>query len=379
MKENIIAFEKYADSGEKIFFPAYDHNCLYSMNKKTYEIEYIARIPELELVGKRTFFSVAYYNESIILIPFYKYSIWVYDLKTQKFSIFSIKKNGDFDVTIDMPEEALFSSYSIYNNKLFVFPHYYPAIIEIDMEEWTINYNQKPIVELNVKKKNAQPFVTNVFTQCEYAYCAIANSNNILVYNMKNDDYVIHAVSNSSCGFNGIFKDGNNIVLTPRLTGAVLLWDENGKKAKEFSNYPKGFKYQCIPFHNAIKNGDEYILIANQANQIVRLNPYTGNMQSYEVLEKIIIPPQRIYDSYDNIMAYGKNGTKLWFIIGADRIYCEYDLNDSSVVCKKLKCENAAISYSDMVKICILESDIIVETGSIGLEDYINGIVESGD
>ena len=125
MDELKIIYERYADLGEKIIFPAFNHNCLYSLDKKTKNIELLGIIPGLKLIQKRSFFSVVEHNEQVFLIPFNANSIVVYDIRTGNFLSLELKKAASFKNVKKSIEDGKFACCSQYKNKLFLWRYMY--------------------------------------------------------------------------------------------------------------------------------------------------------------------------------------------------------------------------------------------------------------
>ncbi|MCQ2498092.1 MAG: hypothetical protein MJ133_03835 [Lachnospiraceae bacterium] len=343
-----ITFEKYIEENGKIIFPAFNHNALYEMSLENREITMLARIPGSNFFQHRTFFAIEKYKSKFFLIPFWGTKIWIYDRETCELTNIKIAPEIDFDTDAINLKPGKFARSFVNGQYMYIFPHFYPALVIIDMETLEVTYDTDVVENLCKIRQNDDALITGVNQYENHVYCSIGNSNSVLVYNLNNHSHYILPIPFSGIGFNGIGVTEDRIILTPRRHGAVAMYDRKKKECTEIYDYPSDYNCANIPFQSIVKISSGYLLIPTNSNFFMILKD-EGNIIC---LREESIGLQGILDSrisYDRVMAYGVEGSKVWYISGIDEMYYEFNMDTASCVGEKLVTEVGDLFFKEIL------------------------------
>lgn len=362
-----IIYERYADLGEKIIFPAFNHNCLYSLDKKTKNVEFLGIIPELKLIQKRSFFSVAEYKGKVFLIPFNANSIVVYDIHTRDFALLELRKACSFKNVQKATEDGKFACCSQYKNQLFLFPHFYPALTILDMETFEIQYDMAFVSKIEQNKFNDEPYIGDIDVQGKLVYGSIGCSNSIVIYDMDAKKADFKDIQYSGEGFNGIKIDDKYLVLAPRKQGPIVLFNVENGDSEEYGDYPKGYNYTNVPFHGICKMRHGYFFIPALANEAVFFDLNSKKMLNVLKVSEVLAERIDEYFDCDRLLAYGVEKDVFWFVNAKDHMLYEYDFESKSITSVELNCSHCPIEYKQ-----IIAEEIWSENMQFELDNFID-------
>ena len=364
MKRLDIVFERYVDLGDTLIFPAFDHNSLYSMNKATKEVALLGEIPCERRCSIRSFFSVECYKNLVILIPFDNNNIVIYNIEQKTFSEIELKTAFELGGNIDFGK---FACSAIYNNKLYVFPHYYPALVILNLDDYSLIYDVEFVNELKKKKVFSEPYITDVDVLEKVVYGSVGCFNGIIIYDMEVDSFYVKTLAYSGNGFNGIKIDEKNIIIAPRITGPVLRCDINLNTIKELR---EGYEWkQAVPCHSILKWKNSFIFVPAMATELVVLNE--GKMSIVKEVSDALEGKIYTANNFDRVLAYGLDGDVLWFISGLNRQMYEYDLESGRLKYRKLYCENSIVTFKEVFDLLTSQGPMI-ETINWKLKEYLD-------
>lgn len=371
MSDKNILFERYADMGDEIIFPAFDHNCLYSMEKKNKKIKLLGLIPGENLCGFRSFFSVASYKKKIVLVPFDSKNIVVYDNECSSFEVIELKNAFLFDNVDVFTNDGKFACCSVWKNKLFMFPHFYPALVILNLDTNELVYNTEFIEKIASEKCNGEPYVTDIDVIKETVYGSLGCCNGIIRYDMADEKLDFKQIFYNGTGFNGIKVDDDNIVLGPRLCGPIVVYNKNLNTIKEYENFPIEFKSEIIPFHSVYKINDGYLFVPDWTSEALFLDYNKNEFVNLTKVSTVLRGERKFIYSRDRLLAYGMDCNIFWFVNRLDQLFYEYDIYSGDIVSRKLVCEDCPVKPQD-----IAENILNNQTDNIYEENDICGINE---
>ena len=76
----------------------------------------------------------------------------------------------------------------------------------------------------------------------------------------------------------GIIGTGHNYFIFPAKGDRIIMTDRNGKTVRVITGFPPDYQSGEWSFHGQIDLGDEMILLPRLANQLLRVNPATGEI-----------------------------------------------------------------------------------------------------
>ena len=340
-----VIYERYADLGEKIIFPAFNHNCLYSLNKKTKDIEFLGVIPGLKLIDKRSFFSVAEHSGKVFLIPFNADCIIVYDIKAGNFLSLKLKKACSFKNVKQVTEDGKFACSSKYKNKLFIFPHLYPALVMLNLETFELQYDSEFVSRIEQNKFNEEPYIGDIDVLGKMVYGSVGCSNSIVIYDMDSQKAVFKNIQYSGEGFNGIKIDEKYLVLAPRKQGPVVFFNMENDSYEEYEDYPEGYNYADVPFHGICKMGNGYLFVPALANKMIFFDMSKKEMFNILKVSEVLGENIDQYFDCDRLLAYGIEKNLFWFVNAADHMLYEYDFELGRITSTDLNCSECPIEY----------------------------------
>lgn len=205
-----------------LFFSSKEINMIYTININNRKVEIIGNIPDEGLFEERLCGNLVRWNDDIICVPCNAKKIWIYNVKTCKWTGIKIEKSS---------LNYKFFNAEVWENKLFMFGYYYPMIICLDLvthEVFYISYNR------NVSPGVDGFFYGNSTIKGEHIYVASCNSNEVLKLNVKSLEYEFITIGNKENRYVGVTYDGKDFWLAPRRNTPIVQWSENGK----FKEYP---------------------------------------------------------------------------------------------------------------------------------------------
>ncbi len=372
MNDVNILFERYVDVGDKIIFPAFNHNCLYSMEKESKYVEFLGEIPCSKMCSRREFFSIAMYKDIIILIPYEHDSIVLYDIVSRRFKTIELRKASSFDNIKNSIENYKFAYCAIWGNRLYAFPHFYPALVVLDLDTHELVYDTEFIDVMEVNKTYGEPYVTDIDVIGSKVYGSLGCFNGIMIYDMLLGTLDICRIDYSGEGFNGIKVDGDNIILSPRLKGTIAIYNQKSNECYEYTTYPEGCDdKQIIPFHGICRIKGGYLFVPALASEMLFLDLEKKELLNVKKVSNVLRGRVNKILGIDRLLAYGMEDDMVWFINGVDNLFYVYDFNSMELSSSKLTCEECPVSMKD-----ILLEAFHYQTGEVIREDEDHKLID---
>jgi hypothetical protein len=320
-----IAYETCVKDAKGIWFPAYDHNGLYFMDQATEKIERIAKIPNEREYAIRLFSCIQRVEDYLILVPFRAKHITMYHITQKKFHQIPLKDTFPEYKYMDRGVKFCFSY--VNEEHVYMLPDFYPAIVDLNVRTGEIQYLFDVVKELDERSVLDEPYITGITMDEEGIWVCSGCSPVIVQLNFDATLKEVREIRNGTAGFHGILKNGTVIWLTPRKVGAVLKYEVDTGKEVVYSSYPQGFEAKLIPFRAIFSYQKKLILMAVFANQVLLLDPQTGEMENIEEITQLIQTERKKYTyAVERILYCGMEGETLHFIVGSDYSHIVFDL-----------------------------------------------------
>ncbi len=262
---------------EKIYCFASNLNLLFYIDCRTGEYVFLGSIPDRDFFATRLVSKIVLWNQQLILIPLVSGSIWLFSLKDlswRKFEIAQYENNW---------ANSFFRNAICYNNKLYVFGGYYPAVIEIDLASGIIRYDKKPFVDKNNDSVKDLFFRGVPLLHEGLVYLASGFENSIFIYNLDSHEFEWRYIGGIENRYSGIEYEAGYFWLSPRKSGMNIV-KFSGDSTKTILVPLEGIK------------PDTYIGIIKMSNQFVI--PSTGGRSgSIFVKSETLIEKKLIYYS----------------------------------------------------------------------------------
>ncbi len=270
-----VSFENCCVENGKRWFFLNEFNALCCMNEYN-EIALKGIAPGENDSSIYLFADIKYFDNKLFLIPRGASALIVYDIEQNTFSRHEIKipsavNNNPY---IDYLK---FSIGVIYEEKLYMIPRTYPAIVVFDMKTETLEYETSWIEMINDYIFEGEAFFWADYSiSNDELVLACANSDCVVRRSFVTNKYSIQYVPNDKNGFSGIEVVDNQMYLCSRKDGHIINIDENGHINR--LNMPNGFKVDRIIGYSKLLKIDNYLYaIPMWSNYLIRVN--TDNWQ----------------------------------------------------------------------------------------------------
>lgn len=215
----ILRAEGCAKIDDKLYFMNIDSNVFFSINVNAGNIVYEGSIPNEH---KNTYrcARIFSYKRILIFIPINSKNVSFFDVDRK------IWKQIEVDCSKGYKKNKFFSAH-IYNDKLFLVGAAYPAIMVINMNDYSVDYIMG-IFDERIKDSNyAQDCFVRVDTVLKEnkLYMASCVSNHICIVNLDNYSWKWKKIGDSYNRYSGIAWDGRRFWLAPRYRGSIIIWD----------------------------------------------------------------------------------------------------------------------------------------------------------
>lgn len=233
-----ISFYDCAMDESGIWFVAVGYNLLCHMQLASESIDIAEPIPEVKCGSVVEYQSIIMWENKILLLPLSAEGICIYHTDTGIFSKVYIKD----------PVKDSFSGGYIFNDRLFLVPRMYDAIVEYDLRQGTMKYHKECISNCQKATQsydNSQPFSWWGGCQKENRlFVPLVQTNGILEFVMDTGEFHLHRIGDQNLRFWSMRTDGKDFYLCTIQDYSVVRWDYDNKisskvkLASDSSEYP---------------------------------------------------------------------------------------------------------------------------------------------
>lgn len=183
-------------------------NILMKYDMETQNTSVIGIVPGEEIFKENLYANVYKYRNTLILVPCWAREIAIYYIDEERFVKIKLQ---DIEKYVG---KLLFCNVFSYGKYLYCIPYSYRAIVKIDMESFTLEYDTA-WVEPTLKEVNNKDFYFNnaaQITDTELALVCV-NTNKLFQYDMSKDKMQITKIAEASDDFTTVACTAENIFL----------------------------------------------------------------------------------------------------------------------------------------------------------------------
>lgn len=315
-KDNLRAFDFVLDGNFVWFIPyKYCLLCCYDLNEKKFRL--IRQLPE-----EGMYINLLKIDNMILLIPYTAKQIYSYDIKQDMFHCICTLE--------DMFLESKFFKSFFWKEKLFLFPLYYPAIVEINTYTWEVKYLRTWYKD-QVLKSGEQIFQWDSCVKDNIVYIPFVQSNGVFCFDMEQEKYKVIEIGDCNTRYMTVACGENDMLFLTDQNSDVVIYNETDGQIELVKNVITecGFSEQKIAFKYSMEFGNEILFFPGQADKIGVLNTNNHIMHVMEFQDDL--PECQDYDSKWKGTLFSVFHEKKQYIYGMNmRESCFYQIDMKS-------------------------------------------------
>lgn len=277
-----LSFSTFFQEKKSIFFIPINYGMghdLYQLNLETGKLKRDFTFPGSPENIWEAYSGIKKVKNKLILIPFYAKNVYIYDIiKKQAVEIIlSIECNGArFDEAVE------------YNDKLFLLPYCYPAIVSIDAQNYEVYEYKECVSPFLSKNKNIELFSLAYLKKGKFLYLASANESKILVFDMEEGNYTIKEIGKYPYGYGYLVDDGEYFWLAAYKKNSVVRWNEQSGDCKEYTYPIEKSRPEKLIWSSLFDKKDEIVVCDGSSLNISFINKKTGRCRNDKVVENML-------------------------------------------------------------------------------------------
>lgn len=269
--ENNLCFSDFIKIDNKLWFVHNFLPALFTYDIDNQKLEFVKKLPFDSGNIVRSYCEIIKYKEKLILIPMSSREICVYNITTKAISTQEIKQ----------AKYCNFMRGITYNNKLFMIPTAYDAIVEFDMEQEKVKYHSKCITKLKkiTGYDGGYNFMYGVVEIENKLYLSSVQSNYILEFDMDKGTYMIYEVGDKGHTYWDMVFDGKYFWLNPFKGKDIVRWNKETSESKVYNSYPKDFKSDSECFLRFIDFDEKIVAVPKTSNMFISIDKKSGKLE----------------------------------------------------------------------------------------------------
>lgn len=287
-----VSINSMCDDVSSIWFVSNSNNllCRYNINER--KINYMTLILD-ETVDWSDCKYIAKWEEYLILIPYSKDVLVLFNIETQEFTTYKIP---EVNHKIKYRKTAKFYQCVIQNNKLVLMPGEFPFILFFNLEKkefeskifWYGLYGKLYLEEKQIGPyKGIEEGICKIGNRIYFSFFA-GEKGKIGELDTVNGDINIYGISDVDSYFSCIQKFNDYLILVTR-TGSILYWNRICKKVIGRYNclekISQNFYHSYELFHVSIVSGEKLYLFSSHLAQYIIFNLHTHKFEEYDFQE----------------------------------------------------------------------------------------------
>ena len=249
---------------DNIYFFSSEYNLLYKIHMPDFAVSVVSRIPCEKALAVKWFRKMRYWKEKLILIPSFAEKIWIYDLKSGKWT----------DIVIDHPQITLkFWGTVVYGDCIFLFGAAYPAILKIDLNDYSVSYMEISCPP-EQKKEEEGLFFTDAIRMDNLAYSPVSVSNHVMRLNLDTLEYEWQQIGSAGNVYCGIDHNEDGFWIPSWQHGKIVRWD--GDSDFEEFELPDEIASRPYQFTGAVFDGNRILFLSIQDGNSLELQKDTS-------------------------------------------------------------------------------------------------------
>ncbi len=357
-----LTFEAIAIKGNTGYASDYDRNGLFAVNMETGECSFLRMFDEESVSKKRLHCSAVWIDNRVFFIP----------CSGDRITIFNPEDRSIRSLKIPLPRHGQYSFYK--QNYKFI------SAVQRGNYLWLVPSTYPGVLRLNIQTSAIKIFddwLSNTEYMFRIGLCLEENkllipsgiNNAVLIFDMeKESGQMLHIGSNNN-GAMSMCKVGENYWLAPRQPGSIVSWNPLSGKIAEYMSYPEGFEPGGIVFSKIYSYNGNIIFPPAKANcglvfangEFMIEKNIRWKTDSRSVFEYLFETETERYCRE----TFPDNSSR----------YIKISKSDNSLSAYTFFYDNSDAREKKMVEIAAANHETIRESATIGLREFIRGII----
>lgn len=259
---------------------AYQYLCKMDLESGVISLEY-------ELPGEfdnqkkgSSYFGIAKVGESVILSPVWSNDIYVYRLNTKQAIKIPLRRSDC------IPN---FSQVVAFQDKVYLTPRNYPAVIELDIETGVMTEYEVPDPTFDIKRDEKE-FLFGIGSvvrdDCIYVPCADRRA--LLIFDMRSKTYSEKTFENIEAGFYSLTAREGEIWAIGNKTSEVICWKKVSDEVKIYNDFPEGYIGGIQPFRQIVETEKGMLIYPENANMTLFISHDFQKVQECDALKDFV-------------------------------------------------------------------------------------------
>lgn len=277
IKECPLAFENLCEDEDFFWTTSLWDNGLFRIDKKSYRTEMVSLF-EVEQKRGRLYIDIIKYDNQLVFVPFSADSVAIYLIEEERMIMLPLEKPREEAVCF--LNDRKFTYASKWGKYIYMFPTTYPAILRLNMDDYTIHYLYEPIHKLNNYFMYSNRFIFKKGGTDNHLVKLWSDAANaIVVFDMKNESLEVCLQLDTQDRYMEMLCSPEGYWLVPREHDGKLLKVSKKYEITDCIVLPQSSSDEEIPYSCGICNDDAIILFPGTADCILKVSLTDGKVK----------------------------------------------------------------------------------------------------
>ncbi len=315
-----VTYENAVFFSDKLYFTDMHRNEMCAYDITTDETELICKV-DSEESQMRLFGAIISKCDEMYLVPFSAKCMYKVNVNTGEYESIQFKSVSS-NTAFSYLSTAKFLSAHLYEDKIYLMPVSYPAIVEYNCTTGEIQYYDSWLEEAVIDyNPDENALFRKTMLLGDYIYAPFCGKNAVLKFNVITKETQILSVGSKDCAYSSICFDGKCFWLSPRGVTPVVRWNEENDEVREYTEFPEHCNLKPGSFANIFALNDFIVLLPMNAEMAVQTDVRSGEMQEFK-LNTAGISNMSYCESEEAIYFFAAN-KGLLFIYDKETGHCE--------------------------------------------------------
>lgn len=254
---------------------------LYALDLGNGETKKVMTFPGISENVDACYCGIKKIQNKIVLVPHNTEDIYIYDMdKQQAVKLVLAESKG---------KKMLFDKAVEYEDKLFLFPKCYPAIVRIDMRTLDICEFKECVAPFFHDDEQKKIFTWAYLIKEQYVYIAAYNESKILIFNMDDATYKIKNIGNYPYGYSHMVYDGKNYWLASCKKNSVVKWNEDTEETREYNYLTEVENEESLGYNRLIIGNKSIIICYGNFVEMSAIDIETGKNRPLKEVKNVLL------------------------------------------------------------------------------------------